>query len=146
MNTYLRRRSAALLIGLSAALLCTPLAARADSNIILSQGAVWQTKQPGQDTQGFITLHNTGDMADTLVSANCSIAAATLLVDGSGNPVPSLVIQPGQSISFSPTGLHLLLRAARYPVTLKSILPCAFSFAQEGDFLGYLNVAPRPQS
>jgi copper(I)-binding protein len=122
------------------------LPAQAAAIVTLDHGSVWQTAKDGQDTQGFIEIHNTGDAPDTLTGANCSIAASTVLVDGGGNPLASLDIAPGQTVILSGNGPHLLIKGARYRVQRNGILPCAFTFAQSGALIGYLNAVPAPGS
>lgn len=133
-------------IALAFAFVLPALPACADAVLTLDHGSVWQTKKDGQDTQGFVQIHNTGDMPDTLTSANCTIAASTVLVDASGAPLQSLTIPPGQTVTLSGTGAHLLIKGARYRVAKDGILPCAFSFAQSGELVGYLNAVPPPRS
>jgi copper(I)-binding protein len=133
-------------IALALAFILPALPACADSILTLDHGVVWQTAKDGQDTQGFIEIHNTGDQPDTLTSVNCTIAASTLLVDANGAPLQNLAIPPGQTVTLSGTGPHLLIKGARYRVVKNGILPCAFTFAQSGDLVGYLNAAPQPRS
>jgi copper(I)-binding protein len=118
----------------------------ADAILTLDHGSVWQTMKDGEDTQGFVEIHNTGNVSDSLTSANCTIAASTVLVDASGAPLQSLAILPGQTVTLSSTGPHLLVKAARYRVAKNGILPCAFNFARSGDLVGYLNAVPAPRS
>lgn len=113
--------------------------------ISLDHGSVWQTTKAGQDTQGFLQIHNTGDEPDTLTGANCTIAAGTILVDAKGNPLTSLEIPAGQTVTLSGTGPHLLINGARYQVEKDGILPCSISFALSGDLIGYLNAIPAPK-
>jgi periplasmic copper chaperone A len=120
--------------------------AYADAVLSLDHGTVWQTSKDGLDSQGFIQIHNTGDAPDTLNAANCSIAATTQLVDGSGAPLPSLAIPPGQTVTLSSTGPHLVLTGVRYKIDRSGILPCAFSFSVSSDLVGYLNAVKRPHS
>ena len=122
------------------------LPAYADAVLTLDHGAVWQTAKNGQDTQGFLQIHNTGNAPDTLTSADCTIAARTSLVDAGGNPLQSLAIPPGQTVTLSSSGPHLLIQDAHYPVAKNGILPCAFTFTQSGSLIGYLNAVPPPHS
>lgn len=118
----------------------------ADATLTLDHGSVWQTPKKGDDTQGFLQIHNTGDAPDTLTAAKCTIAASTILVDAKGNPLQSLDIAPGQTVTLSSTGPHLLIKGARYRVEQNGILPCAFTFTSSGDLIGYLNAVPPPRS
>lgn len=126
-------------------LLAGPGLARAEINIVLDHGAVWQARKIGAQTEGFLQIHNKGGAADILTGANCSIADSTELVDGQGHALPSLTIPAGQTVTLSPSGPHLLLHHLRYTVESGSILPCAFTFAEAGDMLGYLNAIPAPE-
>lgn len=128
-----------------AGLLATPLSAWADATLTLDHGTTWTTDKDGQDTQGFVQIHNTGDAPDTLTGANCTIAGSTTLVDAKGNPLPSLDIPAGQTVTLSTTGPHLLITNARYRVEKDGILPCAFTFTSSGDLIGYLNAVPKPK-
>jgi copper(I)-binding protein len=119
--------------------------AHADAVLTLDHGGTWTTTKDGEDTPGFIQIHNTGDAADTLSSVNCTIGASTTLVDASGNPLASLNIPAGQSVTLSANGPHLLIKAARYKIKKDGILPCAFTFAQSGELIGYLNATKPPK-
>ena len=125
-------------------LLASPALALAEVNVTLDHGAVWQTDKLGGQTEAFLEIHNKGSAPDVLTAADCSIAASTVLVGGDGKVLDSLTILPGQTLTLSASGPHLLLQDLHYTVDRGSILPCAFSFQQAGDLLGYLNAAPRP--
>jgi copper(I)-binding protein len=133
-------------IALALAFVLPAFPACADAVLTLDHGSTWQTSKDGEDTQGFIEIHNTGDMPDMLTGAKCTIAASTVLVDVGGAPLQSLQILPGQTVTLSNTGPHLLIKAARYRVAKNGILPCSFRFAQSGDLVGYLNAVPPPRS
>jgi copper(I)-binding protein len=123
-----------------------PAPAYADAILSLDHGTVWQTAKDGLDTQGFIQIHNTGDAPDTLISVNCTIAASTQLVDATGAPLQSLAIPPGQTVTLSSSGPHLVLKGARYKIEHNGILPCAFSFTLSDELIGYLNAVAQPHS
>jgi copper(I)-binding protein len=133
-------------LALACALLLPALPAWADPLISLDHGGVWQTLKPGQNTQGFLQIHNTGDAPDTLTGADCTIADSTTLVDAKGNPLPGLEIPPGRTVVLSSDGPHLLIEGARYRVQKNGILPCSINFAQSGDLIGYLNVIAAPKT
>ena len=118
----------------------------ADATLTLDHGSVWLTKKTGEDTQGFVQIHNTGDAPDTLTSAKCTIADSTILVDAKGNTLQSLDIAPGQTLTLSSSGPHLLIKSPRYRIQKDGILPCAFTFAVSGELIGYLNAVPQPSS
>ena len=120
--------------------------AHAAIDITVDNGAVWQTKQIGDPTEGFFDIHNNGDSADELTSSNCFDADTTSLVDANGKPLQSLTVPPGQSLSLSRHGPHLLLLGTHFKVDFGSVLPCSFTFQTAGDIAGYLNAVPAPAS
>ena len=125
-------------------LLASPGFALAEIDVTLDHGSVWQTNKKGVQTEGFLRIHNTGSVADVLTAADCSIAGSTELVGADGKALDSLDIPAGQTVTLSLAGPHLLLKNLRYTVDYGSILPCAFTFQQAGDLLGYLNAKPAP--
>lgn len=131
-------------IALGLSLILPAFPAYADAVLKLDHGTVWQTMQDGQTTQGFLQIHNSGDSPDRLTAVNCTIAASTVLVDAAGKPLADLVIPPGQTVTLSADGPHLLINDARYQVKPDGILPCAFSFSQSGSLIGYLNAVAPP--
>lgn len=132
-------------LSLALLLACSPAAALADEIISLDNGSVWQTDKEGQDTQGFLQIHNTGNAPDLLTGWSCTIAGTTTLVGADGKALDSLLIPAGQTVTLSATGPHLQLTNARYKVDFGSILPCAFTFQQSGNLIGYLNAIPAPK-
>jgi copper(I)-binding protein len=72
-------------------------------------------------TAAYVTIRNSGDVADRLVSASCTCAtAATLhtmtMKDGvmeMAEQKDGFVIAPGQSIAFAPGGNHIMLEGAK---------------------------------
>ncbi|MBB5374068.1 copper chaperone PCu(A)C [Acidocella aromatica] len=125
-------------------LLASPGLAFAEIDVTLDHGSVWQTKKVNVRTEGFIQIHNKGNAVDVLTGANCSIAGSTELVGADGKDLDSLTIQPGQTLTLSADGPHLLMRHLSYTVDYGSILPCSFTFQEAGDLLGYLNATPAP--
>ena len=130
-------------IALAALLPAIP--AYADAALTLDHGTVWATQKPGEDTEGFLQIHNSGDTPDTLTGGNCTIAASTVLVDAKGNALDGITIDPGKTVTLSPDGPHFVIKAARYPVEKDGILPCAISFELSGQLIGYLNAVPAPR-
>ncbi len=124
------------------ALCAAPALAAVD--ITADHGAVWQTSKIGEDTQGFLQIHNAGTAPDTLTGWDCTIATATALVDAVGKPVTSLTIPAGQTVSLTPSGLHFSLQNTHETVDFGSIVPCALTFAQAGQVGIYLNAVAHP--
>lgn len=123
-----------------------PACADPISILTLDNGTVWQTEKPGMDSEGFIQIRNSGGSPDTLTGVNCTIADSTALVDASGAPLPSLDIAPGQTVTLSPKGPHIVLTGARYRIKKNGILPCSFNFTGSDELVGYLNGVARPRS
>jgi copper(I)-binding protein len=130
---------------LAALLLAVPAAALAGEDMIADHGTVWQTKDIGASTQGFIQIHNTSAAGDVLTGWSCPIADTTTLVDAAGKPLQSLDIPAGQSVTLAPNGPHLLLRGTHFAIAMGSVLPCALTFRDAGDIGVYLNEIPAPK-
>jgi copper(I)-binding protein len=124
------------------ALCAEPAIAAVD--ITADHGAVWQTSKVGEDTEGFLQIHNAGTTPDTLTGWDCTIATATALVGGDGKPVSSLTIPAGQTVSLAPGGLHFSLQNTHETVDFGSLVPCALTFAEAGQVGIYLNAVARP--
>jgi copper(I)-binding protein len=118
--------------------------AQAAIDVTVDHGAVWQTKQAGDNTEGFFDIHNDGDSADVLTALDCSDADTTSLVDANGKVLKTLTIQPGQVVSLSQQGPHVVLLDTHFKVDFGSVLPCSFTFQNAGDIAGYLNAVPAP--
>ncbi len=72
-------------------------------------------------TGAYVTIRNTGDVPDRLVSASCACAArATLHTMTMKNGIMAMaeqtdgfVVAPGQSIAFAPGGNHIMLEGVK---------------------------------
>ncbi len=81
------------------------------------QNAWVRALPPGQTrTAAYLSLNNAGAEVITVIGARADVAARTELhnsreVDGMMRmePVATLSVEPGESIEFSPGGLHLML-------------------------------------
>lgn len=71
-------------------------------------------------TAAYVTIRNSGDVADRLVSASCACATSatlhTMTMKGSvmemAEQKDGFVVAPGQSIAFAPGGNHIMLEGA----------------------------------
>ncbi len=79
-------------------------------------GAWVRTGQAGAMTAAYFTLQNTGTAEDALVSVTASVGMATMhetTTDASGmtgmQPVETVVIPAGGSVSFEPGGYHVMI-------------------------------------
>ena len=129
---------------LSALLALSAAPALAAIDITADHGAVLQTSKVGDDTEGFLRIHNAGTTPDTLIGWDCPVATATALLDASGKPLASLAIPAGQMITLTQAGLHFSLQKTRETVDLGSIVPCTLTFAESGQVGIYLNAVPHP--
>ncbi|HQT46301.1 MAG: hypothetical protein B7X08_05780 [Acidocella sp. 20-63-7] len=129
---------------LAASLLSGPGLTWAAIGVNADHGAVWQTTKIGETTQGFLEIHNNGTASDVLTGWDCPVAGATTLVDGAGKALTSLTIQPGQSVTLSANGPHLVLQSTHFTVDYGSLVPCSLTFRDAGDVGVYLNAVPAP--
>jgi copper(I)-binding protein len=108
------------------------------------QGVIYETDKAGEGTQAVFAMNNSGDTPDTLTAIDCQIADQTSLVGADGKPVSRLALAPGQTITLSPTGMHLVLQATHFPIAYGSTVPCTLSFANAGDIQVLLFAAKPP--
>jgi copper(I)-binding protein len=104
--------------------------------------AAWARAMPkGAAVAGvYVTVANTGAAPDRLIGASTAIAARTeiheMRMDGgvmTMRPVPDgLVIAPGQTLTFSPNGYHLMLTGLSQPLTEGGALILALTFEKAG--------------
>ncbi len=72
-------------------------------------------------TAAYVTIRNSGDVADRLVSASCACAASatlhTMTMKGGvmemAEQTDGFIIAPGQSVVFAPGGNHIMLEGAK---------------------------------
>ncbi len=138
------RRRLPLVFGLSGALIAGS-AAFAAVDITLDHGVIWQTDKAGEQTMGFLQIHNTG-ADDTLTKVDCPLAETTTLVDAAGKPLTRLAIPAGQTVTLASNGPHLVLSNPHYQVTEGSLVPCGLTFGAAGEVLVYLNSALAPKA
>jgi copper(I)-binding protein len=128
-------------------LLAGPAAASMD--ITVNHGAVWKAPDISMSTAGLLQIHNNGGAADTLTAATCPLADTTSLVGAQGQALLPLTIPAGQTITFTLTGPHLVLKGLHFIIEQGAVVPCAFTFTNAGDIGVFLNEvdapAPRPK-
>src|SRR6266702_452879 len=87
----------------------------AAGNLVITQA--WSRATPGgaQVAGGYLTIQNRGTLPDRLVSGSTGAARKVEIHEMAMNggvmtmrPVDSLVIEPGQSVTFAPGGRHLM--------------------------------------
>jgi copper(I)-binding protein len=113
----------------------------------------WATPAPlGGDSNVMFTLRNYGDVRDDLLHAACATAGSTELVapapqGGAPARVDDLALAPGQKISLSADGTHIVLHHLDAPARLGQTLHCTATFAKSGERLFEADVraaAPPP--
>jgi copper(I)-binding protein len=112
--------------------------------IVAHHGKVYQTNKAGVDTQGFVEIDNAGSSADTLTNAKCPLANTTSIVGADGNAINSLVIAPGQNLTLTANGPHLLLQSTHFTVDHGGAVPCSLTFQNAGEISVYLYSIPAP--
>lgn len=107
-------------------------------------GKGWTHATPGadHDASAYFTIRNTGDAADTLLSATCPIARNTELVGADGKPVDGIAIKAGATLTLGPGGTHVLLEGNRFRLFPKAMVPCSVNFRNAGSMMLYLHVEP----
>lgn len=101
-----------------------PLLALAQHAAVEASGAWIRIAPPGaMMLAGYVTLTNTGDAAAELASVHSAAFGAvevhrTEIVDGVSRmrAVPELRIAPGESVTLSPGGMHLMLMQPAAPL------------------------------
>lgn len=113
------------------------------SGVTVAGGWIHTTAKAGGNAAGFFTIQNTGQTADTLVSASCPIAHSTELVDGSGNKVDAVEIKAGKTLKLTDDTAHIMLRKNRFRLFPKAMVPCSVDFRNAGKMILYLYVEPK---
>ena len=137
-----------LIFGLTIAGLALPAFSRAQNNvgvlpgITVGQGWTRLSTEAGKSTPAFFTIHNGGLTPDTLVSTTCPVAHRTILLDRSGKTLGAIEIKPGETITLTPQGQHLMLEQNRFRFYARALIPCSVDFLGAGEMILYLHVEP----
>jgi len=111
----------------------------AAGNLVITQA--WSRATPGgaQVAGGYLTIQNRGTLPDRLVSGSTGAARKVEIHEMAMNggvmtmrPVDSLVIEPGQSVTFAPGGRHLMFIGLAAPLTQGQQVPVALAFEGAG--------------
>jgi copper(I)-binding protein len=94
----------------------------------------------GRTGAGYLTITNTGTAPDRLVAARAGIARAvelhTHLHEGGVmrmRPVLAVDLPPGQTVTFGPGGLHLMLLELQAPLNQGESVPVTLVFERAGE-------------
>lgn len=140
-NVAASRAAAALLFAALAAAATPALAATAKVGSLDITAAWARATPPGARVAGvYLTIHNGGSDDDRLVSTSSPAGAAAQLHEMkmaggvmSMRPLPDGVdIPAGQTVTFSPTGIHIMLLKPTEPLREGATLPLHVTFAKAG--------------
>ena len=131
-------------IGLALLNLTTLDAARAAADtsvgLILNQGWTSQTTKPRSLARGFFTIHNASAAPDLLTRVTCPIAQKTVIRNAQHQNVQDVPIAAGQTIRFTPAGMHLVLEHTHFRFYRQADIPCNAMFRDAGTLMVYLHV------
>jgi copper(I)-binding protein len=103
----------------------------------------------GGDTSIMFTLHNEGTVRDDLLHAACATAESAELT-GPAQPgaaptrMDQVGLAAGQTVTFAPDGIHLVLHHLGEPARLGQTLHCTATFAKSGERLFEADVRQAP--
>jgi len=115
-------------------LLATCVAA-ADST--LSASSAWIRAIPGSDVAAaYLTLHNGGAAAVTVIGVRCPLAATAMIhetqlhgTQSSMRARETLALAPGATVVFAPGGLHVMLEGLAHALAPGEEVPLVLLFA-----------------
>lgn len=94
----------------------------------------------GRQGAGFLTIRNTGAVADRLVAATSPVAGRvelhTHLRDGDVmrmRPVEDIPVPANDSVSLQPGGMHLMFVGLNRPLVAGETIPVTLRFAEAGE-------------
>ncbi len=137
---HLPSLTAAVVLGLMVS-----LAAQADdAGITAHHGKIYETREAGQTTQGFLEIDNSLATPDRLTGVNCPVAGSTIMVSKDGAPIRGLALAAGEHLLLSANGPHFLLQSTRFTIDTGGSIPCSLTFQNAGEIQIYLYPIPAP--
>jgi copper(I)-binding protein len=112
---------------------------------------LWTTATPpGAPTaSGYLTITNTGTVADRLTAVTSPLAAGAMLhemeiADGvaSMRMVDGIDIPPGKTVALAPNGFHIMFVTLKQPLKAGDSVPVVLTFAKAGRIEATLAVLP----
>ncbi len=104
----------------------------------------------GQTTGGFLTIRNTGQTSDRLLSASCSAAMMTqvheTVMDGdvmTMREVEAIEIPAGETVELKHGGYHIMLMDLKQDVKAGEMTSCTLKFENAGEVTVDLKVMSR---
>lgn len=138
------RRTALIAAGLTA--IGFAAYAAAPANMML-HGAWARPAAAGANSAGYVTLHNGGGTADTLLRIESAVATKVELHESSTvggvakmSPVASVEIGPGKKVEFAPGGKHIMFIGLKKALKAGDKVPATFVFQRSGKKPGVLTV------
>lgn len=122
---------------------------RAEASAVVVEDA-WARASPGNATTGaaYVTLIG-GTQPDQLIGVSSQAAKTAEVHDSFTDngvmkmrPVPALPIAPGQTVTFSPRGYHVMLMGLKQPLVAGQSFPMTFHFEHAQSVT--VNVLVRP--
>ena len=143
------RGFAAGMLGLTAALIASPVAA--DEAIRISEAWVHAADQVGGNVVLSMTIKNEADAADALMRVRCPVAnfSERHIVDrGEGAPamrsIPSIPIAAGTTTILKPDAHHVMLLQTRQALVAGETFNCSIVFQKAGTIETEVKVREKP--
>ena len=105
---------------------------------------------PGAATaSGYLTITNTGTVADRLTAVTSPLAGGAMLHEmeitndiASMRMVDGIDIPPGKTVALAPNGFHIMFVTLKQPLKAGDTLPVVLTFARAGQIQATLAVLP----
>jgi copper(I)-binding protein len=127
------------LLALTVALFSFAMPAFAETGIEVNNVHAFETSEGMKNGAVLLTIKNNRGEADKLISASTSASDKTEIHQMSQNKgiimmrrVDGVTIDPGQSVTFSPDGYHLMLMGLKGPLVIGKNYPLTLEFKKAG--------------
>jgi periplasmic copper chaperone A len=120
----------------------------ADDGISVPEAWARASAGPASTGAAYITLKG-GSRPDQLVAASTPVAASAEVHETTGDngvmkmrPVPAVPIPPGQTVTFTPGGTHIMLMGLKKPLTAGQSFPLTLTFTHAAPVTVEVKVRP----
>jgi hypothetical protein len=122
-------------------LLCGPAHAQTSGQKSIAIEHPWARATPAGAKTGaaYLTLINSGTSADSLVGASTPVADQVQfhsVTEENGvsrmREMPTLEVRPGEKVTFSPGGMHIMIVGLKEPLKEGQSFPMTMTFEKEG--------------
>ena len=150
MRIVARIVSSCLLLSLAlTAWLSTAHGAGSPAPRLVAQNA-WIRAAPGsQSAAAYLTLRNVSSAPITVIAVNSPVASHVMVHESTleagqsrMRPRPQLVIAAGQTVEFTPGGLHVMLQGLSQPLTVGQSVPLIITSADGSSLRVLASVRP----